>query len=289
MRLAEKGPCALVLKHQQLPLDRPERSGSDIAVGPSHVRCVVAKPDEHRLQILQIHQSETLFVCDAEGDVEHALLSVCQLHHSRQQQWTHLGHGGANRMPALAKEIPEDGRKGPVAKIREPNLLRATPKRLVGLGRWIARTRQARDIALDVLHEHRHSGRRQPLDEDLQRHRLARPGGARDQPVPIGELQQQLSRLGVILSPATHEDPIRRHRTLPLGPRTAYRASMATDQSRARYLSLTRSGSQPCRKDGHSGRTVRSRKRLDGRAIGRRFDSIGRRFDCRTPTWETAP
>ena len=53
------------------------------------------------------------------------------------------------------------------------------------------------------------------LGEDLQRDGLAGAGGAGDQPVTICVMQQQVSRLGVVLAAAAHQDSVVGHR-LPL-------------------------------------------------------------------------
>ena len=62
---------------------------------------------EHRAQVLQVEQQQALLVGDAEGDVEHALLDVVEIHQARQQQRAHLGDGGADRMALLAEQVPE--------------------------------------------------------------------------------------------------------------------------------------------------------------------------------------
>ena len=66
---------------------------------------------EHSAQILEIEEQQPLLVGDAEADVEHALLHVVEVHQARQQQRTHLGDGGADRMPLLAEQVPEHNRK----------------------------------------------------------------------------------------------------------------------------------------------------------------------------------
>ncbi|KFB65995.1 MAG: hypothetical protein CAPSK01_004837 [Candidatus Accumulibacter vicinus] len=59
------------------------------------------------------------------------------------------------------------------------------------LWRQAAGSGQARKIALDVSHEHRHANGRKAFGEQLQRDRLAGTGGAGDQTVPVGQGWQQ--------------------------------------------------------------------------------------------------
>jgi hypothetical protein len=53
------------------------------------------------------------------------------------------------------------------------------------------RTRQPGQIALHIRQKDRHPRQRQAFGQGLQGHGLARAGGAGDQPVAIGEPQQQ--------------------------------------------------------------------------------------------------
>jgi hypothetical protein len=55
-----------------------------------------------------------------------------------------------------------------------------------------------------------------PLGQRLQRHGLAGSGGPRDQPVAVAVFEQQVLRQAIALAPATHEDrPLGRHRRAP--------------------------------------------------------------------------
>ena len=56
---------------------------------------------ENSAQILEIEDHQPLLVGDTEADIDHALLNVVEVHEARQQQRTHLGNGGADRMPLL--------------------------------------------------------------------------------------------------------------------------------------------------------------------------------------------
>ena len=87
-------------------LDRTDRAGRDIAVAQRKFRGVLADPDQQRLQVLQVQKRQPLFVGDPEGDVQHALLRVAEIHQARQQQWPHLGDRGANRMALFCRRDP---------------------------------------------------------------------------------------------------------------------------------------------------------------------------------------
>ena len=84
-------------------------------------------------------------------------------------------------------------------------------EQFVRLARGVARARQAGDVALHVLHHHRHARRREALGEDLHRHRLAGAGGAGDKTMAIAVAQEQLARLGIVRAAAAHQNPVLGH------------------------------------------------------------------------------
>jgi hypothetical protein len=113
-------------------------------------------------------------------------------------------------MALLAEQIPADGRGGGKAIIVEADLLGARQQRIGGL----AGLRDARKIALDVGCENRHAHRGEPFRQDLQRHRLAGPGGTGDQAMAIG--QRQVEDLFVFLGAAgANQNAIVGHRQNP--------------------------------------------------------------------------
>ncbi len=165
----------------------------DVAVLHRQLGCVLGDIAEHGAQILEVEQQQALLVGDAEGDVEHALLHVVEVHQARQQQRPDLRNGGADRMALLPEKVPEDHRKL-VGLVVETDRLRARDECLLGLARF----GDARQIALDVGGEHRHAGARQPFGQHLQRHRLAGAGRAGHQTVPVGQGQCQEFGLGAL-------------------------------------------------------------------------------------------
>src|SRR3546814_13480448 len=98
---------------------------------------------------------------------------------------------GPDRMPLLAEEVPEDGRASSRLEIRDADRLEAPVDLLVAR----AGLADARKIALDVGHHRGDAVSGEPLRQDLKRDGLAGACGAGDQPVAIGERQQQIARL----------------------------------------------------------------------------------------------
>ena len=148
---------------------------------------------EERLKILQVEDKEALFVGKLEGDVQDALLRVVEVHQARQQERPHLGDRGADRVPLLAEEVPEDHRRGGELVFRgEADRLGALLKEILRL----ARLGDAGKIAFHVGAEHRHARLREPLGHDLQRHRLAGAGCAGDEAMTIAEWEEDVFRLG---------------------------------------------------------------------------------------------
>ena len=145
---------------------------------------------EQRLQVLQVDQRQLVVVGELESDVEHAFLGVVKVHQPRQEQRPHLRDGGADRMPLLAEQIPEDDRVGlvvdRVADLLGPRLDPAFGLALLG---------DAGEIALHVGAEDRHAGVGEALGEALQGDGLAGAGGPGDEAVAVGEPQPDIFRL----------------------------------------------------------------------------------------------
>ena len=148
---------------------------------------------EHRAQVLQVEQQQSLLVGDAERDVQHAFLDIVQVHQPRQQQRTHFRDGRAHRMALLAEQIPEDHREF-VRLVVEAELLGALDERFFRL----ADRRNAGEIALDVGGEHRNTGAREAFGQNLQRHGLAGAGRAGHETVAIAVMQRQIFRLDAL-------------------------------------------------------------------------------------------
>ncbi len=199
--------AALVFQHQKLALDRPDRGGRDVAVAQRQVGGVLPDPDQHRLQVLQVKERQPLLVGQPEGDIENPLLRLAQVHQPREQERPHLGHGGANRMALFAEEIPEGDREGLVLQVIADGGA-ALHEGVVQLAGGRSGDRDAGKIALHVRQEDRYAGRRKALGENLERHRLAGPGRARDQTVAVSIFQQEFLRRRIAFAPAPYKNPV---------------------------------------------------------------------------------
>lgn len=160
---------------------------------------------------LRSRSAKSLLVGDPEGDVEHALLHVAELHHPCKQERPHLGDGRAHRVAGLAEQVPEDDRRGAIGIVGHPDLHGARLQCVTGLRGRVSGAGEARDIALGVLHKNRDAGRGKCLRKALKRHGLAGSGGTRDQPVPVGIAEQELLGVGIGRPAAAYEDRIVRH------------------------------------------------------------------------------
>ena len=178
----------------QPALDGADRRGRDVAVLRLEGRRVVAHVLQHRPQVLRVEQQQSVVVGDLEDEVEHAFLRVVQVQHPREQQRSHVGHGGAQRMTLRAEHVPErDGAgrelRGVDAEALHPCVeLRARPARL----------RDARQVALHVGRHDRHAEPREAFGEQLQRDGLAGAGGAGDQAVAVGERGQDAGQRRIV-------------------------------------------------------------------------------------------
>jgi hypothetical protein len=152
--------------------------------------CVAALADlgQQGAQVLEVEQQQALVVGQLEGDVEHALLRVVELQHAGEQQRAHFRDGRAHRMALFAEQIPENGREPVERIVGEADIAGALLQEILGHAHF----RDAAEVALDVGGEDRHPGARKALGQHLQCYRLARAGGAGDQPVAVGIAQRQV-------------------------------------------------------------------------------------------------
>ena len=208
-RLAEEGAGALVLQHQQLPLDRAHGRGGDVAELLLQLGPVVRDELEHRPEVLQVVQDEAVLVGDAEDDVDDAFLDVVRLDEAREQQRPHFGDRGADRMALLAEEVPEHHRKlvGLPFEAQFSGALGEMLLRLAGHG-------DAREVALHVGGEHRHAGIGEAFGQGLQGDGLAGARGAGHKSVTVGAFEVEVLELALPLADQHHPrlvPRIRRH------------------------------------------------------------------------------
>ncbi len=184
--LAEKLLGSLLLEHEQAALDRGDRGCSHVAVlGHELLRALGDRGDE-RAQIVEVYDRQLIVLGDAERDVQDALLHLVELEHAREQKRSHVLDRRPHRVALFAEHVPEDRRIGPLFPVAaEPDLLGALHEKVLSL----ADGGDAREVALDVGGEHRHTRGREAFGEHLQRHRLAGAGRAGDETVPIGKLE----------------------------------------------------------------------------------------------------
>ena len=181
-RLAKESIRALLLQHQEPPLDGAHRRAGNEPVFVGQLGRMFAHPVQHRAEILQVQQQQAMIVRDAEHRVEHAALGVIQLQQAGQKQRPHVGNRGAHWVPVLAEHVPERHRAAPLLEIPESRLANA-PRHLV---RCLAGNADAGQIALHVRQKDRHANAGESFRQHLQAHGLARARRSRDQPVPVG-------------------------------------------------------------------------------------------------------
>ena len=119
------------------------------------------------MQVFEIKERQTLFVGETKGDVENPLLGLGQVHQARQEKRPHLGHGGANRMPLIAEQIPERDWEIFICVIVKADLGRALCKGFVQFEICASRIGKAGQVALHIRQEHRHPGLGKPFGENL--------------------------------------------------------------------------------------------------------------------------
>jgi hypothetical protein len=141
---------------------------------------------EERPEVLQVEEEQPLVVGDLEGEREHALLDVVQVEHPGEQDRPHLGHGGPQRVPLLAEDVPEDHRR-PRRLQGHTEPLHPLEHLLVGLGGQ----RHAGEVPLHVGEEDRDADAGEPLGQDAEGDGLSGPGGPGDQAVPVGHHREQ--------------------------------------------------------------------------------------------------
>ncbi len=137
---------------------------------------------EHRPQVFHVEQQPALIISDPEQNIDDAALGFIQPQQPRQQLRAKLGNGQTQRMPLLAIHIPKHHRR--TLGLQSVNTY--TQGALLQLFRYHTRFRDAREVTLDIGHQHRDTQLRKGLRQHLQRNGLTGAGRARNQPVTIG-------------------------------------------------------------------------------------------------------
>src|SRR5205823_4386996 len=146
----EKFVRALRFECEQIALDRSGAGGRNVPVVSFKLVGVVRDVLQHRTQVLEVQQKQSIFVGDFENDVnglllldlkdlqkqsifvgdfendvEHAFLGVVQLKQAPKQQWAHFRNGRAYWVALLAEHVPKHHRRGFASEIVDLKLLRA--------------------------------------------------------------------------------------------------------------------------------------------------------------------
>jgi hypothetical protein len=147
--------------------------------------------EEHRAQVAQVEEEESLVVAVAEADRERRLLRLVEPHRAREEERTERGDRGTHGDAARSGQAQElDRARG--RSHRDADRLR--PLHHLGIGR--AGSGEAAQIALHVREEDRNAGLRELLREDLERLRLPRSGRTRDETVTIQHRERHADARG---------------------------------------------------------------------------------------------
>ena len=191
-RLAEERLAALLLEHEERPLDRPDAGRGDVAVfGRERLGVVARRTARSALQVLEVEQQQPVVVGDLEGDVSTPSCVSLRSRMRASSSGPISRHRGAERVALLAEHVPE--RHGQRLRRRTRRRGRAAPparRRLrvgrVAGGRPGRRGRPSRRPGTPARR-----ARLNPSARRLQGDGLARAGGPGDQAVAVGELGQQ--------------------------------------------------------------------------------------------------
>ena len=163
---------------------------------------------EQAPQVLEVEQQQAIVVGILEGNGDDALLRVIELKQAREQLRAHLGNRRADRMTALAIEIPEHAGSSAIGDARHADLGDALVDLLQRLAFGRSGDADTRQVTLHVCAEHRHPGGGKLFRHDLQGYGLARARRPSHQPVPVRARQQQALRRFVIRSAAAKENAV---------------------------------------------------------------------------------
>jgi hypothetical protein len=204
LRLAEEDVAAELLEPDELAQDHAGGRRGQAAQGLQLGSALVAdQPGEHRTQILDVEERQPGLVGVVEHQPEGALLGRVEPQHLGEQHRAERGHrrahGHAGAEPAEREVL--HGVTGRLPGIRGGRGALGDP---VAPG---AGVRQAAQVALHVGEDDGDAGRRQLLGHELQRLRLARPGRAGHQAVPVHHRQRQPDRRAGVRRSAGDHDP----------------------------------------------------------------------------------
>jgi len=146
---------------------------------------------QHRLQVLEIEQQQTLVISNLEDGGQHPGLGVIEIQQAGEKQGAHIRDRGADRMSLLPEDIPERHRATGKRKIRQVELFYP----IGDLGVVDPRLADTREVALHIRGKDRDANPAERLCHHLQGYRLAGAGRSGDQPMTIGHGRKQVERL----------------------------------------------------------------------------------------------
>ena len=185
--LTEEPVTTLGLNLQEAALDGAYAGGADVAVFGGEIGRIVAHQLAHGAQVFHVQQQQAVVVRNLENQLQHPRLSLVQVEHARQQQRPQIAHRGPHGMPLVTKNVPQRG--GRRCKFRRGN-----PSFDQKFGQFWSQgacLRDASEVTLDIRHKYRHTETGKTLGHGLQGNRLASPGGAGDESVPVGLVGSQ--------------------------------------------------------------------------------------------------
>src|SRR5262249_42690230 len=121
-RFAKEVITALLFERQQRTLDGSDAGRRDVAVLGFELSCVITDMLQHRAQVFEIEQQETVVVGNFENESQHSALSFIELEQPRHEQGAHIGNGCPDGMPLLAVKIPENCGVSGILKVFDSKL-----------------------------------------------------------------------------------------------------------------------------------------------------------------------
>ena len=163
---------------------------------------VAGEEVQDRAQVGQVEQGQPVLVGVAEDQGQGRALGLVGSEHLGQELGAEGRHGGPDGHAGAHAPQGEEGGRTAVRRPLDPELGGPPGQPVVGL-RGVG---DAAEVALHVGGEDRHADGRELFGHDLQGDRLARPGGARDQPVAVAHGRRDLDH-GVGVGGAVEDAP----------------------------------------------------------------------------------
>ena len=178
--LAEEMVAALAAQLEQRALDGADRLFGDIAIFEGQLIGAGSDVDQHRLEVVEVEDQQAFLVGDVEGDGQHALLNLVEVHQPGKEQRAHFGDGGTDGVTRLAEQVPELDRIAAILPVGHADLGGARGEDRMVLCGGRAGHGEAGEVALHIGDEGGNADCGQPVDDALQGDGLAGAGRAGD-------------------------------------------------------------------------------------------------------------